>query len=68
MRASRNLALSLSCGLLSLAFLAGVVSPVQAVIDAQLKSALPAGFSSAIWGQSAGINNGYPYLLGNPPQ
>ncbi len=36
--------------------------------DEQLKSALPAGFSSSEWGQSASINNGYPYLLDNPPQ
>ena len=35
--------------------------------DAQLKSGLPAGFDPAVWGQSAGINNGYPYLLSNPP-
>jgi len=35
--------------------------------DAQLKSALPAGFDPNVWGQSAGINNGWPYLLANPP-
>jgi hypothetical protein len=35
--------------------------------DAQLKSALPSGFDPAIWGQSASINSGYPYLLANPP-
>ena len=35
--------------------------------DAQLKSGLPTGFASNIWGQSAGINNGYPYLVANPP-
>ena len=36
--------------------------------DAALKSALPAGFDPSTWGQSASINNGYPYLLANPPQ
>ena len=36
--------------------------------DAQLKSALPAGFDPKIWGQNASINNGWPYLLANPPQ
>jgi len=36
--------------------------------DAQLKSALPAGFDPNVWGQSASINNGWPYLLANPPQ
>jgi|ERR1043166_1837915 hypothetical protein len=35
--------------------------------DAQLKSGLPAGFDPAIWGQDPSINNGYPYLLANPP-
>jgi hypothetical protein len=35
--------------------------------DAELKSSLPKGFSPKIWGQSPKINNGYPYLLANPP-
>jgi hypothetical protein len=35
--------------------------------DAQLKSGLPTGFDPDIWGQQAAINNGYPYLLANPP-
>jgi hypothetical protein len=41
---------------------------ITGLTDAQLKAALPAGFSSTIWGQNAKINNGYPYLLANPPQ
>jgi hypothetical protein len=36
--------------------------------DKQLTSGLPAGFDPNFWGQSPNINNGYPYLLGNPPQ
>jgi hypothetical protein len=36
--------------------------------DAQLKSGLPAGFDRNVWGQNASINNGWPYLLTNPPQ
>jgi hypothetical protein len=36
--------------------------------DAQLKSSLPAGFDPKIWGQSPKINNGYPYLVANPPK
>jgi len=36
--------------------------------DTQLKSGLPKGFDPKIWGQSPSINNGYPYLLANPPQ
>ena len=35
--------------------------------DAELKSGLPDGFDPKIWGQSPNINNGYPYLLANPP-
>ncbi|MBV8977574.1 MAG: hypothetical protein JO261_15025 [Alphaproteobacteria bacterium] len=35
--------------------------------DTQLKSGLPSGFDPAIWGQNPSINNGYPYLLANPP-
>jgi hypothetical protein len=34
---------------------------------AQMKSGLPVGFDPAVWGQSAQVNNGYPYLLANPP-
>jgi len=41
---------------------------ITGLTEAQLKSGLPAGFDSAIWGHSASINNGYPYLLANPPQ
>jgi hypothetical protein len=36
--------------------------------DAQLKSALPAGFDPAIWDQKQQINAGYPYLLAFPPR
>jgi len=40
---------------------------ITGLTDAQLKSALPAGFDPNVWGQSASINNGWPYLLANPP-
>jgi hypothetical protein len=40
---------------------------VTGLTDAQLKSGLPAGFDTSVWGQSASINDGYPYLLANPP-
>jgi hypothetical protein len=33
----------------------------------QLQSGLPGGFSSAVWGENAGINGGLPYLIANPP-
>jgi hypothetical protein len=40
---------------------------IAGLSDAQLKSGLPAGFDPTVWGQSPGINNGYPYLIANPP-
>jgi hypothetical protein len=47
---------------------AGDCSGVSGLTNAQLKSGLPDGFDPKIWGQSSGINKGYPYLLANPPQ
>jgi hypothetical protein len=41
---------------------------IEGLSDAALKSGLPAGFDPAIWAQSPSINNGYPYLIANPPQ
>jgi hypothetical protein len=41
---------------------------ITGLTDAQLRSGLPTSFDPAIWAQSASINNGYPYLLANPPQ
>jgi len=41
---------------------------ITGLTDAQLKSTLPAGFDPKIWGQNPNINNGWPYLLANPPQ
>jgi hypothetical protein len=35
---------------------------------AQFQSGLPAGFDPSVWAQNPGINNGYPYLIANPPQ
>ena len=46
----------------------GDCSGVAGLSDAQLKSALPAGFDPKDLGPIASINNGYPYLLANPPQ
>jgi hypothetical protein len=34
----------------------------------KLQSGLPAGFDPTIWAQSPSINNGFPYLIANPPQ
>jgi hypothetical protein len=41
---------------------------IRGLSDSELKSGLPKGFDPNIWGQSPSINNGYPYLLANPPQ
>jgi hypothetical protein len=46
----------------------GHCANVVGLQDSQLKSGLPAGFDPKIWGQSPNINNGYPYLLANPPK
>jgi len=46
----------------------GNIDRIIGLTDDQLKSGLPAGFHRNVWGQSAGINNGWPYLLANPPQ
>jgi hypothetical protein len=41
---------------------------ITGVSDNALKSNLPNGFDPKIWTQKKNINNGYPYLLANPPQ
>jgi hypothetical protein len=33
----------------------------------QLQSGLPRGFDPKIWAENASINNGFPYLINNPP-
>ena len=33
----------------------------------QLQSGLPMGFVSKFWAQNSSINNGFPYLIANPP-
>jgi The GLUG motif len=40
---------------------------VTGLTDAELKSALPAGFDTSIWGIDAAINGGLPYLLAVSP-
>ena len=41
---------------------------VKGRTDLQLKDHLPKGFDPSVWGQDPNINNGWPYLLANPPQ
>jgi hypothetical protein len=40
---------------------------IAGLTDAQLKSGLPAGFDPKVWAINPKINNGYPYLINNPP-
>ncbi len=40
---------------------------ITGLTDAQLKSGLPAGFDPKVWAINPKINNGYPYLINNPP-
>ncbi len=40
---------------------------VTGLTTEQLQSGLPAGFDPTIWAQTPGINNGFPYLIYNPP-
>jgi hypothetical protein len=41
---------------------------VAGLTSAQLRSGLPAGFSHSVWGESSGVNGGFPYLLAVPPR
>jgi hypothetical protein len=46
----------------------GACPGVTGLSTAQFQSGLPAGFDPAVWAQSPGIGNGFPYLIDNPPQ
>jgi hypothetical protein len=45
----------------------GNISGIQGLTTEQFLFKLPLGFDPAYWGQASNINNGYPYLLANPP-
>jgi hypothetical protein len=45
----------------------GNISGVQGLTTQQFLSGLPPGFGSDYWRQSLHINDGYPYLIANPP-
>ncbi|HEX4158130.1 MAG TPA: GLUG motif-containing protein [Rhizomicrobium sp.] len=45
----------------------GNVGGVTGVTSKQLKSGLPSGFDPSIWAEDKKINNGFPYLINNPP-
>ena len=40
---------------------------IEGLRTSQFLSGLPQGFNRKIWAQSPSINNGYPYLIANPP-
>ncbi|HWA90588.1 MAG TPA: hypothetical protein VG889_11160 [Rhizomicrobium sp.] len=40
---------------------------ITGLTDIQLKSGLPAGFGSTVWGHDSGINSSLPYLIANLP-
>jgi hypothetical protein len=46
----------------------GNLRGIDGLTDGQLKATLPDGFNPRVWGQDPNINNGWPYLLANPPQ
>jgi hypothetical protein len=45
----------------------GDVGGVTGLTSKQLKSGLPSGFDPGIWAEDKKINNGFPYLINNPP-
>jgi hypothetical protein len=46
---------------------AGDQAGITGLTSKQLRSGLPKGFSPKIWAEDANINNGFPYLIANPP-
>jgi hypothetical protein len=44
------------------------VPGVLGLTTLELQAGLPEGFDPRLWGSNPNINNGYPYLLANPPQ
>ena len=43
-------------------------SAITGLTTQQLQKKLPAGFSKKIWALNPKINNGFPYLIANPPR
>jgi hypothetical protein len=41
---------------------------VTGLTTEEFQSGLPAGFDPTIWAEDPSINNGFPYLIANPPQ
>lgn len=45
----------------------GNVSGLIGLTTEQLQSGLPNGFDPKVWAENPNINNGFPYLIANPP-
>jgi hypothetical protein len=45
----------------------GSSTGLTGLTTAQLQSGLPKGFDKKIWAEDPNINNGFPYLIANPP-
>ena len=45
----------------------GDTSGITGLTSKQLRSGLPAGFDPAVWAEKRKINNGFPYLIADPP-
>jgi hypothetical protein len=45
----------------------GNASNITGLTTEQLQSGLPPGFSPPGWAEDSSINNGFPYLILNPP-
>jgi len=45
----------------------GNASGITGLTTTQFQSELPAGFDRAIWNEQSKVNDGFPYLLTNPP-
>ena len=46
----------------------GNESGITGETTAQLEAGLPSGFDPTIWAENPKTNNGFPYLIANPPQ
>jgi GLUG motif-containing protein len=45
----------------------GACTTVYGLTTAQFQAGLPTGFDPTIWAENPSINNGFPYLINNPP-
>ena len=41
---------------------------LKGVSTGALKKSLPKGFDASVWKLDPAVNDGYPYLIANPPQ